>query len=297
MRTLRFLLTGLCAVAFVPLTAGAASAVAPDNDESTGAVVLNLGDTVQEDTTEATTTPEDEALNAYCGAPATNNSVWYQYSPSVNRTVVLDTSGSDYSTGLMVFQGTPTADSVVTCGPVAVGLQAEAGATYSVMAFSDTAVDGGNLVLSLESAPPPVMHMSLAKRGLAFHHGAAQVHGTYVCRHADDFAGVEAHLLQRAGRLKIQADSATSIRCDGARHRWSVRLVSQVGTYVRGRAVAKATIFGCGLVACAHQRVMHRIHLAWAASSQRGWVGHPTTGLTVPRPMLSTRSRWPARSW
>jgi hypothetical protein len=297
MRALRFLVTGVLTAALVPLAAGAAHAVAPTNDESTGAVVLSLGDTVQEDTTEATTTPEDDALNANCGAPATNNSVWYQYSPSVDRTVVLDTSGSDYSTGLMVFQGTPTADSVVTCGPVAVGLQAEAGATYFIMAFSDTAVDGGNLVLSLKSSPAPVMHMSLARRGLAFHHGAAQVHGTYVCRHADDFAGVEAHLLQRAGRLKIQADSGTRIRCDGTRHRWSVRLVSQVGTYVRGPAAAKATIFGCGLVACAHQTVMHRIRLAWAASSQRGWVGHPTTGLTVPRPMLSMRSRWPTTSW
>jgi hypothetical protein len=287
----------LCAVAFVPLAAGAASAVAPGNDESTGAVVLSLGDTVQEDTTEATTTPEDEALNANCGAPATNNSVWYQYSPSIDRTVALDTSASDYSTGLMVFQGTPTADSIVTCGPVAVGLQAQAGATYFIMAFSDTDTDGGNLVLSLTNAPAPVMHVSLAKRGLAYHRGAAKVHGTYVCRHADDFAGVEAHLLQRAGRLKIQADSGTSIQCDGARHRWSVRLVSQVGTYVRGPAVARVTIFGCGIAACAHQSVKHRIHLAWASSSRRGWVGHPTTGLTVPRPMLSMGSRWPTSSW
>ncbi len=126
-------------MALVPLAAGAANAVPPDNDEATGAVVLHLGDQVSEDTTQATTNAGDDALNANCGAPATNASVWYQYTPAKKRNVVLDTSASDYSAGLMIFQGTPTADSLIACGPGAVGIRARAGQTYYVMAFSDTA--------------------------------------------------------------------------------------------------------------------------------------------------------------
>ena len=93
--------------------------------------------------------------------------------------VVFDVTESDYSAGLMVFEGTPTADSLVTCGPGIVGLHAQGGQTYYVMAFSDTAVNGGNLVLSLKKAPTPRAHVTLSKRGLAFHGGAgaARIHG------------------------------------------------------------------------------------------------------------------------
>ena len=65
----------------------------------------------------------------------------------------------------MVFDGTPTADSLIACGPGEVGLRARAGRTYYVMAFSDTDVNGGNLVLTLQNAPTPRVHVSLAKRG------------------------------------------------------------------------------------------------------------------------------------
>src|SRR5262249_41190032 len=162
------------AVALGPLAAGAANAAAPSNDESTGAEVVHLGDTVNEDTTQATTNAGDDTLNQDCGAPATNASVWFKYTPGQKRNVALDTTASDYSSGLMVFDGTPTADSLVTCGPGEVGLRARAGHTYYIMAFSDTDVIGGNLVLSLVNAPTPKVHVSVAKHGLAFHSGAAQ---------------------------------------------------------------------------------------------------------------------------
>src|SRR4249919_1053960 len=45
-----------------------ALAAAPANDEVGGAVALSLGDHVTLDTTEATTTADDTALNANCGA-------------------------------------------------------------------------------------------------------------------------------------------------------------------------------------------------------------------------------------
>ena len=133
-----------------------------------------------QDTSEATSTTQDEALNASCGAPATTASVWYTYSPDRDRMVVLDMTASDYSGGILVFAGTPTGDSLVTCGPGMVELRARAGKTYSIMVVSDTGVSGGRLVLSLENSPPPPrVHVSMARRGVAFRGGAARLNGTY----------------------------------------------------------------------------------------------------------------------
>ncbi|MGA8247353.1 MAG: DUF6299 family protein [Nocardioides sp.] len=294
MRGLRILTAAMIGAALVPLAAGSANAAPPDNDEASGAVRLHLGDQVNQDTTEATTNAGDDALNANCGAPATNASVWYKYIPGKQRNVVLDTSASDYSAGLMVFKGTPTPDSLIACGPGAVGIRGKVGKTYYVMAFSDTEVMGGNLVLTLKNAPAPHVHVRLAKHGMAFHGGAAQIHGTYRCTHADSFAGVDTHLRQRAGRLKIQADSGTSVTCDGKPHPWSTRLVSPVGTYAKGAAKAKATIFACGVIQCSHIKVKRDVHLSWAKGAHRQWMKHPTSSLTGRRPLISQQRHWPS---
>jgi hypothetical protein len=295
MRARRFLTVAIFGAALVPLAAGPANAAPPDNDEVAGAVVLHLGDQIQQDTTEATTNAGDAALNANCGAPATNASVWYQYTPTTKRNVVLDVSASDYSAGAMIFKGTPTADSLLACGPGAVGLRAKAGQTYYVMVFSDDAVNGGNLVLSLANAPTPSVHVAVAKRGTATHGGAATVHGTYSCTHADSFAEVDAHLLQRAGRLKIQADSGTAIQCDGKRHPWSVRLVSPVGTYARGHASTKVSIIACGLLECRQAKTTGKVQLSWASSSRRQAFTHPSMAPTArPRSIHSLYQHWPS---
>jgi hypothetical protein len=256
---------------------------------------LHLGDRVEQDTSEATTDTQDADLNANCGAPATNASVWYQYSPDVDRMVVLDQTASDYTGGMLVFAGTPTADSLVTCGPGVVALRAEAGTTYNIMVISDTEVNGGSLVLSLEEAPPPPrVHVSVAKRGLAFRGGAARLHGTYSCKNGE-FAAVFASLRQRAGRLKIRADFGKEIRCDAGRHHWSARLVSPVGTYARGHAFVKVRITACGVFACRNARTKRHIHLAWAAGSpsQRS-AQTPTRQTERPSPLVEHQRHWPS---
>jgi hypothetical protein len=284
----------LSAVALLPFVAAPASAAPPANDVPGGAVALTLGETVTLDTTEATTDPDDSALNENCQAPETGASVWYTYTPDVDRKVVLDASESSYETGVMVFKGTPTPESLVDCGPFGAGLRAKAGKTYYFMAFNDSEQSGGSLVLSLKNAPTPSAHVTLAKRGVAFHPGGARIHGTYSCKHAASFGGVDAHLFQRAGRLKIQADGGTGALCDGKRHHWSIRLVSPVGTYARGPAVAKVTVFACGLIECRADRARRHIRLAWAKGHHRQHVVEPTRGrATRPHPLFGDRKLWP----
>lgn len=287
MRTLRLSMTAIFVVGLLPLAAAPASAAPPGNDEPEGAVVLHLGDRIVQNTSEATTNAQDDALNTNCEAPATTASVWYKFTPAVDRAVVLDMSASGYSGGMLVFRGTPTADSLVACGPGEVALRARAGKTYNIMVISDTQVNGGRLVLSLEKAPPPPrVHVSVARSGVAFRGGAARIHGTYFCKDGE-FAEVGGTLFQRAGRLKIQAEFFKGIRCNGTRHRWSARVVSQVGTYARGRALAKVTIFACGTFACRQDRTKRHIHLAWAAGSHRQRSVHPSaTRMERPRPLV-----------
>jgi hypothetical protein len=294
MRALRLLIPATLAVALVPLASGPASAAPPGNDEATGAVVLHLGDRVAQDTSEATTNGQDDALNANCGAPATNASVWYQFTPGVNRKVVLDMSESSYSGGLMVFKGTPTPDSLVSCGPGAVGLRAKAGRTYTIMAFSDTEVNGGSLILTMQKAPTPRVRVSVDRRGVAYHGGAARVHGTYFCAHGESFGGLSAQLFQRAGRLKIQAEADMNLRCDAKSHHWSLRLVSPVGTYAQGHAVAKVNVVACGFIECRQDRAKRHVRLTWAAHPQRqGSVQRSTNRTERPRPLIARERHWP----
>jgi hypothetical protein len=296
MKVLRLLVPVGLAVGLLPFAAPPASAAPPANDEPAGAVALHLGDRVTEDTSEATTNATDAALNANCGAPATNASVWYTYTPSVRRKVVLDMTDSSYSGGMLVFEGAPTADSLVACGPGTVGLRVQADTQYYIMVISDTDVNGGTLVLTLKKAPPPpTVRVSVAGRGLAFRGGAARLHGSYFCKNGESFASVRSHLLQRAGRLKIQATSETEVRCNGKRHHWSARLVSPVGTYARGSAVAKVRIVGCGIFVCRRDSVKRHVHLAWARGSQGQQSAQPpTTGSERPRPLVARERHWPA---
>jgi hypothetical protein len=297
MNTRRRLMTAAMAVGLLlPLAATPASAAPPANDEPAGALPLRLGDRVVQDTREATTNAQDEAFNLGCGAPSTAASVWYTYTPDKDRELVLDVTESSYSSGVLVFAGTPSAGSVVSCGPGIVGLRAKLGKTYNIMAFADTGTTGGQLVLSLEKAPPePRVNVSLAPRGVAFRGGAgaAEIHGTYSCRNGE-FAAVSGTLLQRAGRLKVQGRFGTEIKCNGTRRQWSARVISPIGTYVRGHASARIQIFACGVISCNQDKAERDLELAWATNpDRRPAASRPTTWAPRPRPLVELQGHWP----
>jgi hypothetical protein len=290
----RLFIATISALTLLPLAAAPASAAPPGNDEPAGAVGLKLGDRVVQNTSQATTNAQDAALNEECGAPATNASVWYKYTSAVSRRVVLDTTTSGYSAGMLVFRGAPTASSLVACGPGLVGLSVAAGRTYNIMVISDTDVNGGRLVLSVKKAPPPPRaHVTIARRGQALRGGAARIHGTYTCRHGD-FTELFGTLFQRAGRLKISAEFYKQIRCNGRPHNWRARLVSPIATYARGGALAKVTINACGIFQCRHDRARRRVHLV-SAGGRSGHRSAPvsTRRIEHARPLVERQGHWP----
>jgi hypothetical protein len=293
--TLRLLLTAVLPIVLLPLASAPAQAAPPGNDTPAGAVTLRLGETIQQDTRHATTDRQDAALNAGCGAPATKASVWYRFTPSADRDVILDMSRSDYSGGFMIFEGSPTAATLLGCIGPELAMHVSAGTTYYVMVFSDTEVNGGTLVLSRTAAPaPPRVDLKLAARALAYRGGSARLHGTYFCKHGLGRALVTGRVVQRAGRLKIPADFEKLVRCDGTTRHWSARLTSPIGTYARGRARASARLVACGLLECRHDVVRHRVRLHWAKRPQ---AAPPVSRVEHPRPQaaLLTR-RWSAPS-
>jgi hypothetical protein len=248
-----------------------AFAAAPANDEVAGAVALSIGDHITQDTTEATTTADDAALNANCGAPVTTASVWYSYTPAADGGVVLDMSASDYSGGFLVFEGTPTAESLITCGQFTVGFGAAAGTTYNIMVIDDdldgNLANGGNLVLDVnEAPPPPTVAVTVYPKAKVTRDGTALIQGSYTCTDAD-FIELDGMLTQQVGRLKITGfgfvfDVGT---CDGAAHVFTMPISGDNGVFSGGKAASITFTFACGAFECADGYVEQTVMLSKGA--------------------------------
>ena len=237
----------------VVLGAAPASAEVPSNDTIQGAKVITAVPFEEViDTTEATTDAEDAAINAPCGAPATNGSVWYSLTATATGYLV-DVSASDFGAGVIVATGTPGNLSIVTCGPRAVGFEATPGETYYLMAFSDTPeVPGGQLSIAVsEAAPPPTVSMTVDDTGTVNKDGVATLSGTYTC-------DGEADLVEVFGTLQQEQKDGTQVRGNfdvidlkcGVTDKWSVEVTAESGTFTRGLAATVATTVGCSALGC-----------------------------------------------
>ena len=229
-------------------------AAPPSNDTYDGRTVIGaLPYTEQLDTTEATTDADDAELNAECGAPALDASVWYEFTPASDVTVLVDVSGSDYPAGVLVGTGSPGSFSIVTCGPGGAAFTAFAGETYAILVIddqSDEAGNGGMLTIVVDEAPPPPsIDVTINASGTFTKSGSATVSGTVVCDASADFAFLEVQLRQRAGRVFIDGFGFTEVLCDGTVQPWTAA-ISGNGLYKGGQATAtvfaSACSFSCG---------------------------------------------------
>lgn len=263
MKHSRLVVALIAAAALLSLTAPASYAAAPANDVPAGAVVLTLGQTWTQDTTEATTDDLDASLNATCGAPLTNASVWFTYTDTTGG-FLADLTQSDYLGGFIVTAGDPALGDLVACGPDQVAVRGTAGTTYYLMAFSDNQTLGGHLSLTLSEAPPaPEVIVTIDPRGTAYKDGSAHISGTYSCSNADGYkSAIEGILTQRVGRTKITGQFFSyPLECDGAVHPWDALVVSQTGLFSGGKAANVTVGFACGLVDCAEYQTGATVQL------------------------------------
>ena len=257
------LATGLTGPLLLAFSAVPAQAAAPSNDLYAGRVAVGAVPFTQSvDTTEATTDADDADLNANCGAPATDASVWYEFTPSADGDYLVGLS-ADYSAGAIVASGGPGAWQVEGCAPEAVGFSATAGTTYTILVFDDQedgAGNGGHVDVTVDVAPPaPDISITVDPKAAFTRSGAIVLTGSVSCS-AGAFASVEAQVTQVVGRLKINGYGYTEIDCgDGSTQRWSMEVAGDNGVFRGGKAATVSFGFACGAFDCGVSYVEQKV--------------------------------------
>jgi hypothetical protein len=229
----------------------------PGNDDYAGRTVIGslpFSDSV--DTSKASTDADDEELNAQCGAPATDASVWYELTATSDGTILVDVSASSYTAGVMVATGSPGSFSLVTCGPGLVGFGTITGETYAILAFDDQldgSGDGGTLAITVDVAPPaPEVDVTVDPVGTFNASGSATITGTVTCTGQADFTFIQVQLTQRVGRFSVTGFGFLDFGfvCDGTTQSWSVEVFGSNGLFKGGRAASVTIAVACGLIGC-----------------------------------------------
>lgn len=256
----------LIVVAAVLVSIGVMSApvwaAAPSNDELAGALAVAVGDHVTTDTTEATTNAGDPAPNGYCNPTSSKASVWYTFTAANDHVLALDPTSSTYSASLLVFEGAPSEESRIACGPGKLnGLAVHAGTTYTVMVLDDDRdgdmSNGGELVLDvIDAGPLPSMDVNIDSRATVDDSGTAWVTGTYACVNTHSMA-LELEVGRKLGRgvygFAYTSDESRTdeplASCDGTPQPFALAVTPQKGQF---GGKARAVIFGyaCGNLVC-----------------------------------------------
>jgi len=237
-------LLGLAGLATAPAT----FAAAPANDVYAGRVTVTDGSHVEQDTTEATTDADDTELNANCGAPATDASVWFELI-GTDETYKIDFSG--YSGGILVGTGSPGSFTTVSCGQFGTAFFASSGVAYAILAIDDQldedGLNGGAMVMDVNVIQPPSIDTFTVNSTARFHKdGSATVSGTLNCSNAS-FVEIDVQLQQTVGRLKVNGFSFSEGVCDGTTHTWSADVTGDNGLFRGGKATVNADLFICEL--------------------------------------------------
>lgn len=225
----RPVIVSMAALLLLSIASASAIAQPPDNDKISGATQAYEGDSFTLDTTEATTDDDDSQLNEYCGAPATDASVWFAYTANSDSSVIVDTSGSDYSTGISVGAGDPGDLYLQTCGPSTIAFGANAGETYYLFAFDyqgDGGGNGGQLNINFREALSPVIEDFTVNRfGQFSKNGIATISGSYTCSNGYGFS-VYTDATQPVGKLILSGSGYFydyGGTCDQQPHPWTLR--------------------------------------------------------------------------
>ena len=240
----------------VAITGTPALAAPPTNDVYGGAeVIAAVPFSTSLDTTEATTDADDAEMNATCGAPAMDASVWFTFTSTTDQAYLADASASDYSAGVFVATGAPGSFEVLACGPGGAAWQATAGQTYSILVIDDQEDGGGNggtMALTLEVAPPPPALDVTVNPTAQFDSktGSAILSGTIMCGADAEFAFLEAQLTQRVGRLLIRGFGGTDVTCDGTTRPWTIEVLGDNGLFKGGKSASATFAAACGVAFC-----------------------------------------------
>lgn len=269
MRYIRTTAAIAAATSVLLASGGGLADAAVDNDTYAGRVVIgSVPFTATVDTSTATTDSDDADLNQTCGAPATDASVWYEYTAPADGALIIDVTKSNYTAGVLVGTGGPGNWTIQTCGPGAVALPTAAGQTYAILVIDDQYDGGGNggtLQLEMtETAPPPIVDVTVNPTGTYdVHTGSATISGTITCTDGPtQFSFVQTELRQkRAGRYTVIGYGFAEVTCDATTRPWSVEVVSPNGPFGQGDAADATIAIACGEIFCSLDYEEHQVRL------------------------------------
>jgi hypothetical protein len=254
------LVVGMALVGMVP---GLALAAAPANDLPAGAIPYTaLPITIDQDTTEATVSTDDVG----CGAGGQDQAtVWYTLTLASATSVLVDATGSDYSVGVNVFEGSANANNLVTCVGGAAVFDAGAGTTYYLM-FADIdgdATNGGQLHVSIDVAPPAIeVSLTVDSTGKVNPKtGEATISGTISCNHPADSGDVEVNLHESLGRFTVHGFGFDSPACGPTPTAWFASVLGDNGKFGPGKATADVSAFACDAFTCDDASVAASVRL------------------------------------
>jgi hypothetical protein len=254
-RTIRTLAVLSGCLALTVLFASPAYAVAPTNDDITGATTITgipFTDTV--DTTEATAGEGDS-----CG----NATVWYTFTPDTSGSYAFTTFGSDYDTTLGLYEGTVGSLTLLACNDDAIGLQSaigatlDAGVTYYIEAGTCCGAGnvgqvgpGGTLVFNADFAPD-ALEVEVAINGAEVGDvpGTVIITGTVVCNEAA-WADVYGEITQRQGLDLARAGFYTGVPCSSTPTTWTVTSDAGSRIWLPARAEINVTAYACDGFTC-----------------------------------------------
>ncbi|MFI7063927.1 DUF6299 family protein [Kribbella sp. NPDC050124] len=239
-------------------SAGTALAAPPGNDTYSGRTVVGaaIPFTDSLDTTEATADSDDLSTD-FCGTPApipTNNSVWYEITPTADGMLGADMSQSTYSAAAIVATGSPGNWSLVVCGFNGLTWTATAGTTYTLLVF-DALFEGGGgtLNLTIDVVPPPPTVDITVNPIATFNSqtGSATVSGTATCTGEPGSGFVTTTLTQQAGRFIVRGSGfSPDFQCDGTTRSWSLEVPPDGSKFAGGKAESVTNAFVCGSFGC-----------------------------------------------
>jgi hypothetical protein len=231
-----------------------AAAAHPGNDLPTGATVVldSLPQSIVQDTSSATVSRKDDVG---CGAGGLDQAtVWYKFTPSSDKTILVDASASSYAVGTNVFDSVADPNHLIACSGGPVIFDAVAGTTYYLM-FADADGDttnGGTLRATVDVAPPPIaVTLTVDPSARLSNNGAtATISGTAACNRTADFSEVDAFLTQTVGRFKIVGSGFAESTCGPTATTWSMDIPGDTGRFSGGSIVAQVSAFACDAFSC-----------------------------------------------
>jgi hypothetical protein len=264
----RFLLLALVASLATFAVPGTAMAQ-PANDDFDDATIVTepLPYTDSTSTVDATTAPDDPEC------AGNGHTVWYRFTPSTDMRLDANTFGSDYDTTLSVYTGSRGALTQIACNDDFDSLQsrvvfnATAGTTYFLMAGSFFESPGGNLVFTVQEAPPPLEIAVTVNPTGTFNPqtSVATISGTITCSQPASFAALFGELRQRAGRVFITGFFDVFLEQCSGETAW-MATVEGNGLFRGGSASASVSAFACSEFDCAQAQTTQTVRLRGSKS-------------------------------